>query len=389
MTALATQPSTELVVWSRGNEIKKSIGNSSLARQIMSDCQKQIVGAMPRTAAMRFERFVRQALLALSRNPKLLECSRESFLGAVMEAANLGLDPSGGVLGEAHLVPFAGEIKLMPGYRGLCVLARRAGGIVDIWAEVVYEFDSFREIKGSEHKILHESGIGKKSDDRIIGAYMCANLGNGAIHPHFVDRDYIEKCRKVSKTGSREDGPWKIWFAEMCKKTAVRSGIKMLPISSEVMAHALELADQDFEYSVPPSNESRSAKYQADETRERIQKVRSTSAAESAPPVSPPASKGDVTTQPEDAGGGEPPIDEDSASVVDIDATLAKPWPQVIEFLWATAEKGAFVPERESFDKWLQLKVKVGAGKFGKESEIKLAHKQAWYREIMDGKAFK
>lgn len=131
------------------------------------------------------------------------------------------------------------------------------------------------------------------------------------------------------------------------------------------------------------------AKERGRNLKQRLTAPQTEAAAESTPPVSPPASKGDVTTQPEDAGGGEPPIDEDSASVVDIDATLSKPWPQVVEFLWATAEKGAFVPEREIFDKWLQLKVKVGAGKLGKESEIKLSHKQAWYREIMDGKAFK
>ncbi len=40
------------------------------------------------------ERFSRMALSALNTTPKLAECSQMSFLGALMNAAQLGLEPN-------------------------------------------------------------------------------------------------------------------------------------------------------------------------------------------------------------------------------------------------------------------------------------------------------
>ena len=51
------------------------------------------------------ERFTRMALSALNTTPKLAECSQMSFLGALMNAAQLGLEPNT-PLGQAYLIPY-------------------------------------------------------------------------------------------------------------------------------------------------------------------------------------------------------------------------------------------------------------------------------------------
>ena len=57
------------------------------------------------------ERFTRMALSALNTTPKLAECSQMSFLGALMNAAQLGLEPNT-PLGQAYLIPYRNKGKL-------------------------------------------------------------------------------------------------------------------------------------------------------------------------------------------------------------------------------------------------------------------------------------
>jgi recombination protein RecT len=45
------------------------------------------------------------ALTALSNNPKLQECTPQSFLGAMMQAAQLGVEPNT-PLGQAYMIPY-------------------------------------------------------------------------------------------------------------------------------------------------------------------------------------------------------------------------------------------------------------------------------------------
>lgn len=51
------------------------------------------------------ERFTRMTLSAISTNPKLAQCTPRSFLGAMMSAAQLGLEPNT-PLGQAYLIPY-------------------------------------------------------------------------------------------------------------------------------------------------------------------------------------------------------------------------------------------------------------------------------------------
>jgi len=101
------------------------------------------------------DRILKVALTAINKTPKLLQCSRESLVAAVMQAAELGLEP-GGALGEGYLVPYNNKIKMpdgsekwvmqcqfIPGYRGLIKLARNSADISTIYAEAVYRGDKF------------------------------------------------------------------------------------------------------------------------------------------------------------------------------------------------------------------------------------------------------
>ena len=72
------------------------------------------------------ERFTRMALSAINNTPKLAECTQMSFLAALMNAAQLGLEPNT-PLGQAYLIPFQNkgvlECQFQLGYKGLINLA--------------------------------------------------------------------------------------------------------------------------------------------------------------------------------------------------------------------------------------------------------------------------
>jgi len=98
-------------------------------QDLLKRMEPQIRKALPKH--LEPERLARIALTEIRKNPKLLECSRESLLGAVMTAAQLGLEP--GVLGHAYLIPYwnnktkSYEVQFQIGYKGLLDLVRRSG----------------------------------------------------------------------------------------------------------------------------------------------------------------------------------------------------------------------------------------------------------------------
>jgi len=197
------------------------------------------------------DRLMRVVLVAVSKSRELQECSIGSILQCVMTGAQLGLDCSG-VLGSAYMVPFFNsktnqkEAQFIPGYRGLIDLARRSGEIEDIYAHCVYRDDAFHLELGAKTELRHTPNLEvPRLDENIVGAYMVAYLkGSDRPHIEFVPRQDIDKVRASSKAG--KFGPWKDWFAEMCRKTAVRRGIKYLPMSVE-LAEAAQLDDTQFD----------------------------------------------------------------------------------------------------------------------------------------------
>ena len=105
-----------------GKELAKT--PKSLIRDVLQgeEFKRQIARALPRT--MSPERFARIALTATYKNPKLLNCTRESLLQCLMELSAIGLEPDGR---RAHLIPFKDQCTLIIDYKGIAELIRRNG----------------------------------------------------------------------------------------------------------------------------------------------------------------------------------------------------------------------------------------------------------------------
>lgn len=191
------------------------------------------------------DRLSKITLSALSRNPLLLQCTPESVLRSVMDAASLGLEPSGGVLGHAYLVPYRNgktgkyEAQLIVGYRGLIALARRSAEIARVEAHVVYQADEFEVEYGIEPRLVHRPSLEAERGD-IVAVYCIAAFKDGSRHAELMTIAEVESVRARSR--ARDNGPWRTDYAEMCRKTVVRRAAKYWPLSSEFVK-ALEHED--------------------------------------------------------------------------------------------------------------------------------------------------
>lgn len=202
------------------------------------------------------DRMVRLAMLAVSKQPKLAECSGMSILKSMMVASELGLEP-GGALGHGYLVPYktnqakrgekpiwVTECQFIAGYRGLAKLARNSGEVEIIEAHPVYSGDKFIVRRGTVTELIHEPDY-QSGEDRTSGAscyYAMARYKSGAVQFEVMTRAQIETIMR--STQSKGDyGPWADHFDEQARKTCIRRLAKSLPLESEKFARALEMSD--------------------------------------------------------------------------------------------------------------------------------------------------
>ncbi|MEX3614444.1 MAG: recombination protein RecT [Burkholderia gladioli] len=197
-----------------------------------SSMQSQIKAALPRH--MTPERLARIVTTEIRKVPKLAECTPVSFFGAVIQCAQLGLEP-GNALGHAYLLPYGKDVQLIIGYRGMIDLARRSGQIVSIDARAVYEGDKFECRLGLDPHIEHEpdwNNPNRTQGDKLQFVYAVAKLKDGGIQFDVMSRGEIEGIRARSRAGN--NGPWKSDYQAMALKTVVRRLFKFLPVSIEI-----------------------------------------------------------------------------------------------------------------------------------------------------------
>lgn len=192
----------------------------------------EIEKALP--SHMNADRMARIALTTIRTTPKLLECNVSSLLGAVMQAAQLGLEP--GLIGHCYIIPYGREAQFIIGYKGMIDLARRSGNIESIYAHCVYEADEFDYELGLHPKLHHKPATGRRGEMKYV--YAVAHFKDGGYQFEVMDKEEIEKRRSRSKAA--KNGPWVTDYEEMAKKTVIRHMWKYLPISIEIQQQAAQ-----------------------------------------------------------------------------------------------------------------------------------------------------
>jgi recombination protein RecT len=205
------------------------------------------------------KRFVRIALTAVSANPKLAQAcalSPTTFLGSMMTAAQLGLEPNT-PMGKAYLLPYnnidknTGKkvpmVQFQIGVYGLVDLAFRSGLVKSISAEVRYQKDFWEYEKGINEKLRHIP-YDEGDPGEAVGYYAVIHMkdtvnadgtkAEGAVHTCYMPKYRVmEHAKRFSKSYNRKtgtfSGPWATDFDSMAKKTVLIQALKYVPKATE------------------------------------------------------------------------------------------------------------------------------------------------------------
>lgn len=206
--------------------------------QFITRMQPEIARALPR--GMDADRIARLTLTVVRQSDiearkigkpqnSLVNCSVESFGGALLTASALGLEP--GVNGEAYLVPYKGECTLIVGYQGFAKLFWQHPLAKHLDAHAVRANDEFDYAYGLGQYLRHKPARGDRGP--ITDYYAVAELSTGGSGFVVLSADEVKQLRGGS-VGPSGRIPDPLHWME--RKTAVRQLVKLLPKSTMLSA---------------------------------------------------------------------------------------------------------------------------------------------------------
>lgn len=219
------------------NTIQNKVATTNPEQKSMHSYIKSMEGEIKKAlpSVITPERFTRMVLSAISVNPQLASCTPASFLGAMMSAAQLGLEPNT-PLGQAYILPYSNhgtlEAQFQLGYKGLIDLAYRSGEVEVVQAHIVYENDDFQCEYGLEPTLKHTPA--DKDRGEPIKVYAVFKTKSGGYGFEVMSMEDVRKhAAKYSKSYNSSYSPWKTNFEEMAKKTVLKSVLKYAPLKSD------------------------------------------------------------------------------------------------------------------------------------------------------------
>lgn len=231
---MATPTENTALAANQNQQVQKQSSGETIRQHLSGDNFKNAVAnALP--AHIKPERFVRIALTQITKNPKLLECTPETFFRCLLDLSAYGLEPDGRM---AHLIPRKNnknggkmECTYIIDYKGLVDLARRSGEVSYIHCDCVFEGDQFDYRYGSEAKLIHRPDLqGERKALRAV--YSFVKMKDGSEDFIVMGPGQIAAIRK--RSASPDSGPWVTDYNEMAKKSCFRNHSKWLPFSSSL-----------------------------------------------------------------------------------------------------------------------------------------------------------
>ncbi len=190
---------------------------------------------------MTSERIQRLALSVVQRTPELLQCTKDSMMLAIMQCAQLGMEPDG-LLGQAYILPYKQTAQLIMGYKGLIRLALNSGRYNRIDATEIYEKDDLTISWAAAEPVILNQYFG---DDpgKITGYLAIATEKGGGFNFKFMTAKQMEKFDKKANV-------WKSNPVEMGKKTVLRRLLKYMDSNVERVLATEDLIESGKNFSI-------------------------------------------------------------------------------------------------------------------------------------------
>ena len=216
--------------------------------ELIEKSAKALGRALP--AHMRPDRMVRIALTTLRLNPQLYKCDTQSFLAALFQCAQLGLEPN--IEGQAYIIPYNTSIKTAQGwekklvaqfqigYKGFVELFWRHQSSVSLTMETIHKGDQFSCDLGANELSHKLPPFGEERGD-VVGYYALAKLKGGGVSFKVMSKEEavkfakrFTKCWDAQANAFMKNTPWAEHFDAMAMKTVLKQLMKVLPKSIEI-----------------------------------------------------------------------------------------------------------------------------------------------------------
>jgi len=204
----------------------------------------EIAKALPNGTEAQAERYARIIQTEIRKNPKLLEVSPPTFFGAVLTAAQMGLEF--GPLQQAYIVPFnnnkkingqwvkISEAQLIIGYKGWLSLMDRSSQIESVSARTVYKGDFIDFEYGLDERLVHRP-IEEDKRGPVTHFYCVVRKTNGGRSFVVMTVKEVEDHREkyAKKFDGKFQGPWgdPDQFEPMAYKTCLLKLKTWIPMS--------------------------------------------------------------------------------------------------------------------------------------------------------------
>lgn len=241
-----------------GSQVATTQEKPKTVFDLIQSMENQFKRALPDQIGV--QRFVRVATTIVRTNPNLMKCDGMSIVAALMQSAQLGLEPNT-PLGQAYVIPYKNkrviegrdtwvdEAQFQLGYKGLITLALRTGEYKAIYAHEVYRNDDFHYTYGLNKDLHHVPA--DEPEGEPIKYYAVYHLKNGGFDFVVWSKTRIDyHAKKYSKAVQKDhNSPWKTDYDGMAKKTVLKEVLKYAPKSIE-FAKQLS-ADETIKREVP------------------------------------------------------------------------------------------------------------------------------------------
>lgn len=154
------------------------------------------------------------------KNNNLLMASPDSIYNALLDMVTQGLSPA---KKQCYFIQYGSEVKLNRSYFGTMKVVKQLPEVKDIWAEVIYEGDSFKIKNVDGKKVLeaHETDW-LNADNPIMGAYCIIEKVDGEKILTVMTKKEIDKSWSKARTKNvQNDFP-----QEMAKRTVINRAAK-------------------------------------------------------------------------------------------------------------------------------------------------------------------
>ena len=173
----------------------------------------------------------------MNNRPALEVCTKESVANALLNTVIQGLSPA---KNQVYYIVYGNQLQAQRSYFGTMAATKRIPGVLDVWADVVYEGDQFqaKKVHGGWQVIQHESAPENIDPQKIRYAYAVVELEDEEPFTEIMTWAQIQQS--WAKSRSKAQTVHKEFPDQMAKRTVINRACKMFFNTSDDSDHLIE-----------------------------------------------------------------------------------------------------------------------------------------------------